>query len=204
VAHGISKSRSQTATGPSAVAEAAVTHGLNPSFGQVRIAAARATDTTRDEARRTFISVPSIVSINARWIVATMLQKMAAEREGTMTRYVVLVIAVGILGGSIQTSADEAISITVRPAVTSFRGNAQLKVLVSRNEKNRILVWEVDGPNYYRSSSIMLDGAAAARSYFFTVRDLPAGEFDVRATVKRNDSSAAVDRSTITVIGGPG
>jgi hypothetical protein len=121
-----------------------------------------------------------------------------------MKRYLGLAIAAGVLAGSMQMSADEAISITVRPAVTSFRGNAQLRVLVSRNEKNRALVWEVDGPNYYRSSSITLDGAAAARSYFFMVKDLPAGEFDVRATVKRNDSSAAMDRSTIKVIGGPG
>jgi hypothetical protein len=121
-----------------------------------------------------------------------------------MKRYLGLAIAAGVLTGSMQMSADEAISITVRPAVTSFRGNAQLRVLVSRNEKNRSLIWEVDGPNYYRSSSITLDGAAAARSYFFMVKDLPAGEFDVRATVKRNDSSAAMDRSTIKVIGGPG
>jgi hypothetical protein len=121
-----------------------------------------------------------------------------------MRRYFGLAVAVGVLAGSMQMSADEAISITVRPAVTSFRGNTQLKVLVSRNEKNRMLVWEVDGPNYYRSSSIALDGAAAPRSYLFMVKDLPAGEFDVRATVKRNDRSAAMDRSTIKVIGGPG
>ena len=75
--------------------------------------------------------------------------------------------------------------------------------LVSRNERNRMLVWEVDGPNFYRSSSIALDGAASPRSYFFMVKDLPGGEFDVRATVKRNDSSASVDRSTIMVVGGP-
>lgn len=103
-----------------------------------------------------------------------------------------------------QMSADEAISITVRPAVTSYRGNAQLKVLVSRNERNRVLVWEVDGPNYYRSSSIALDGAASPRSYFFMVRDLPSGEFDVRASVKRNDSSVVMDRSSLKVVGGPG
>ena len=106
-----------------------------------------------------------------------------------MKRYFGLAMAAGVLAGSMQMSADEAISITVRPAVTSYRGNAQLKVLVSRNEKNRVLVWEVDGPNYYRSSSIALDGAASPRSYFFMVKDLPGGEFDVRASVKRNDSS---------------
>ena len=120
-----------------------------------------------------------------------------------MKRILCLALAAGFLGGAMQLSADEAISITVRPAVTSYRGSAQLKVLVSRDNKNRALIWEVDGPNYYRSSSIALDGAASPRSYLFIVKDLPAGEFDVRAKVERNDSTAAMDRSTIKVVGGP-
>jgi len=120
-----------------------------------------------------------------------------------MKRYFGLAVAAGLLVGSMQMSADEAISITVRPSVTSFRGSALLRVLVSRNENNRMLVWEVDGPSYYRSSSITLDGAAAARSYFFMMKELPAGDFVVRATVKRNDSSTASDRSSIKVVGGP-
>jgi hypothetical protein len=33
---------------------------------------------------------------------------------------------------------------------------------------------------------------------------LPGGEFDVRASVKRSDSSVATDRSAIMVVGGPG
>jgi hypothetical protein len=121
-----------------------------------------------------------------------------------MNRYLGLAMAAGILLGSIHTNADEAVSITVRPAVTTYRGSAQLKVLVARDEKNRSLEWEIDGPNYYRSSSIDLDGAAAPRSYFFIVRELPSGEFEVRATVTRSDESTVVDRSTIRVVGGPG
>ncbi len=121
-----------------------------------------------------------------------------------MKRYLGLAITAGFLAGSMQMNADEAISITVRPSVATVNGSAQLKVLVARDEKNRSLKWEVDGPNYYRSSSMELDGASAARSYFFVVRDLPAGEFEVRATIRRNDSTQAVDRSRIRVVGGPG
>jgi hypothetical protein len=102
-----------------------------------------------------------------------------------------------------QLSADQAISITVRPAVTTFKGTAQLKVIVARNESNRALIWEVDGPNYYRSSTMELDGAASPRSYFFLVRDLPAGEFEIRARVRRNDDSEKFDRGRLTVVGGP-
>ena len=121
-----------------------------------------------------------------------------------MTRLLGAAIAAGMLAGTIQSSADEAVSITVRPAVASWGGSAQLKVLVARDENNRLLKWEVDGPNYYRSSAVQLDGASAPRSYVFVVRDLPGGEFEVRATLKRMDRSTAVDRSSIRVVGGPG
>ena len=122
-----------------------------------------------------------------------------------MKRYVgLMTFAAGMFAGSMHLSADEAISITVRPTVASVNGSANLKVLVARNNLNRALVWEVDGPNYYRSSAIELDGAASPRSYFFTLRDLPAGSFEVRATVRRNDNTEVADRSSIRVVGGPG
>ena len=120
-----------------------------------------------------------------------------------MTRYAGLAFAAAILAGSMQLGADQAISIKVRPAVTTFKGSAHLRLLVARDESNRELIWEVDGPSFYRSSTMQLDGAAAPRSYFFILRDLPAGEFEIRARVRRNDNSEKSDRSTIRVIGGP-
>ncbi len=121
-----------------------------------------------------------------------------------MKRYLGLMITAGILAGSLSANAEKAISITVRPSVATVHGSARLTVLVTRDEKNRALTWEVDGPNYYRSSSIELSGASAPRSYFFTVRDLPAGEFEVRVTIKRNDRTESMDRGRILVVGGPG
>jgi len=118
-----------------------------------------------------------------------------------MTRYCGLMLAAGVLAGSMQSSADAPISITVRPAVAHTNSEARVKVLVARNERNRSLVWEVDGPNYYRSSAMELDGASSPRSYFFTMRDLPAGSFEVRASVRRDDNSVSMDRSAIRVIG---
>ena len=137
-------------------------------------------------------------------LLAIKLRKWRQEETWAMKGYFGVAVAAAVFAGSMQMNADEAISITVRPAVTSSGGNAQLKVLVSRNERNRMLVWEVDGPDYYRSSSMPLDGAASARSYFFMVRELPAGDFAVRASVKRNDDSVVTDWRSIKVVGGPG
>jgi hypothetical protein len=118
-----------------------------------------------------------------------------------VNRYFGLALLLAFFGAAIHLIADEAITITVRPAVTVAHGNAQLKVILDRNEMNRSLIWEVDGPNYYRSSAMELAGASAPRSYFFLVKDLPEGNFEVRATVRRNDNSQAVDRSRIIVVG---
>jgi len=137
-------------------------------------------------------------------LLAIKLREWRQEEKWGMKGYFGFALAAAVFAGSMQMSADEAISITVRPAVASYHGNARLTVLVSRNERNRMLTWEVDGPDYYRSSSMSLDGAASPRSYFFMVRELPAGEFDVRVSVKRNDNSVVMDRRSIKVVGGPG
>jgi hypothetical protein len=120
-----------------------------------------------------------------------------------MKPYLSVALCAAVLAGSTQMSGDQAISLTVRPTVAAYRGNAQIKVLLTRDDKNRTLVWEVDGPNYYRSSSVELRGATAPRSYFFLARDLPSGEFEVRATVRRSDRSTARAVSTLRVVGGP-
>jgi hypothetical protein len=120
-----------------------------------------------------------------------------------MTRYLGLALAAGVLAGSMHLNADEGVSISVRPTITSANGSAQVRVVVARNERNRVLTWEVDGPNYYRSSAIPLDGVSSPRSYLFFARELPEGKYEVRATVRRADDSIIVDRCGIVVMGGP-
>ena len=92
-----------------------------------------------------------------------------------MRRWVVSMGVVGLLAGSMQTNAEQAVSINVKPAVTAYRGTVRLRVLVARDDTNRSLRWEVDGPDYFRASQRDLDGAAAARRHEFMLRDLPAG-----------------------------
>jgi len=98
--------------------------------------------------------------------------------------------------------AEEPITVSVWPAVAVARGTARLKVFVERNESNRMLSWEVDGPNYYRSSSEEIDGAAAPRTWMFEVHDLPEGEFAIRAMVKRNNNSVSSAQTKIIVMPG--
>ncbi|HJP60268.1 MAG TPA: hypothetical protein VJ865_09720 [Gemmatimonadaceae bacterium] len=120
-----------------------------------------------------------------------------------MNRHLGAVLVAGIFAGSGPMSADDPIALSVRPAVAKYPGNAELKVLVARNEMNRALLWEVEGEVFYRSSSIQLNGASAPRTHTFRVRGLPGGDFEVRATVRRSDDSTAVVTGRIKVVGGP-
>ena len=111
-------------------------------------------------------------------------------------------ILIGALSSGVPLNADEPITVSVYPAVATARGTAQLKIFVERNEQNRTLTWEVDGPKYYRSSTAQLDGLDSPRSWFYFLKDLPAGQYAVRAIVKRNNNSESAARTSITVVAG--
>jgi hypothetical protein len=112
------------------------------------------------------------------------------------------VILLGTLGSAASLNADQPITVSVYPAIATARGTTQLKIFVERNDQNRALNWEVDGPGFYRSSTAQLEGSAAPRSWFFFVKDLPEGTFEVRATVKRSNNSQSVALASITVLSG--
>jgi hypothetical protein len=97
--------------------------------------------------------------------------------------------------------AVQPIAVTVHPAVRPAAASSRVRVQVDSNEMNRQLVWEVDGADYYRSSSIQLDGASAPRTFFFMLHNVPEGEYQVRATVVRNNDSQAVAATTMAVVG---
>ena len=110
-------------------------------------------------------------------------------------------ILLGAVSSAAPLNADESITLSVYPAVAVARGEAQLKIFIERNDQNRTLNWEVDGPNYYRSSTAQLDGADSPRSWFFAVKDLLPGTYQVRAAVKRNNNSESSASTQMRVVG---
>jgi hypothetical protein len=105
------------------------------------------------------------------------------------------------MSGATPLNAGEAITVSIYPAVTVARGEANLKIMIERNEQNRLLAWVVDGPSYYRSSTATLDGAESPRSFFFAVKDLMPGAYQIRAVVKRSNNSESVAATQMRVVG---
>jgi hypothetical protein len=61
--------------------------------------------------------------------------------------------------------------------------SVQTMIRVSPHPDNRVLRVLIDGEPFTRSSDIQLDGADAAKHYFFTWHSLPAGTYSIVATV---------------------
>jgi hypothetical protein len=112
-----------------------------------------------------------------------------------------IAILLGAAGGAARLNADEPVTVSVYPIVAVARGEARLRILVQPNDQNRTLNWEVDGPNYYRSSTAQLEGADSPRSWLFFVKDLAPGSYEIRATVKRSNNSESVAATGMRVIG---
>ncbi len=117
-------------------------------------------------------------------------------------KYAVVALAVLAFFETVLTVyGDSSIGLVVWPRIAYAHGYAQLRVQVERNDANRKLIWEIDGPDYYRSSTIQLDGASSPKNWFFLVQNLPEGDFMVRATVRRNNDTESMAQSMISVKG---
>src|SRR5262249_33102481 len=114
----------------------------------------------------------------------------------------VVLLFLALLATAVGVRADDAIALAVSPRVTLTNEGAHLKVVVEPNDANRQLSWEVDGPTYCRSSTVQLEGSAAPRRCLFFVTRLPAGDFTIRATVRRNNNTESVAFAMISVKAG--
>ena len=120
--------------------------------------------------------------------------------EGVRHLFAVAVL-VGAVSSAAPLNADAPITVSVYPAIAAARGEAHLTIYVERNDQNRVLNWEVDSRNYYRSSTAQLDGAESPRSWVFSLKDLAPGTYQVRATVRRSNNSESVALTQMRVVG---
>ena len=91
------------------------------------------------------------------------------------------------------------LSVQASPAVMTEPGAVELLVRLERDEANRTLVVEVDSQDLFRSSHVSLNGPAAPAVHWIRFESLPAGDYDVRVTLYRNDESVSVARSEFIV-----
>jgi hypothetical protein len=93
----------------------------------------------------------------------------------------------------------EPLSLSVTPSVCLSPCEIRARVLIEPHADNRRLVLTADSEWFRRSSTIPLEGDAAARSHIRTFRRLPAGTYVVSVRLERSGADAIVEELQILV-----
>src|SRR5688500_1470898 len=87
---------------------------------------------------------------------------------------VVLIVMVGL-----PVTAGERLAMRVTPAMAFEPAVLTVRTVIEADADNRVLEIVAQSADYYRSSSIELDGASAPRLNVFEFKNLPNGIYDV-------------------------
>ena len=77
--------------------------------------------------------------------------------------------------------AKEPLSIRVSPAVSFSPANLVIRTSVEPHADNRAMEVIADSPEFYRSSTIALEGDRAPKTMMVEFRSLPPGDYEVTA-----------------------
>jgi len=77
--------------------------------------------------------------------------------------------------------AREGIQLDVSPRFAYEPSTVNVEVVIEQDAANRAVDVVADSENFYRSSRVELEGANAPRVTTMRFRDLPAGDYDIRA-----------------------
>jgi hypothetical protein len=106
-----------------------------------------------------------------------------------------------IMTAALPLGAGEKITMKVSPAVAFAPANLVVRAMVIADADNRAVEIVAESEDFYRSSMIQLDGDKAARTSMFEFRDLPPGNYVVRANLYgSNGEQRATIRQQMNVI----
>lgn len=118
-------------------------------------------------------------------------------------RLVVLAaVTTGTLAVAPGRAADKPLRIDVMPRFSTAPGAFRVRATVVPEAKNRTLEIVADSSNYYRSSTIALDGANAAAITEMFLRGLPSGTYLVIVTLTDSEGRRTSDNRQVMVGGG--
>jgi hypothetical protein len=121
--------------------------------------------------------------------------KPAEQLDGDQTsmpttitlRRIVPALALAALGLAalveVPTLANQPMTVRVSPHFALEPATLSIDLIVERNSDNRALQLSVESDNYYRSSLVQLDGDDAPSVTTMRYSSVPAGAYEVKATL---------------------
>jgi hypothetical protein len=97
--------------------------------------------------------------------------------------------------------ANQPLTVKVSPAISFAPANLIIRTSVDPDAFNRSLEVVAESGDFYRSSTVMLEGDRAPKTTQFEFRSLPPGEYEVSVVVTGADGKQrAISRAKATVV----
>jgi hypothetical protein len=110
----------------------------------------------------------------------------------TIVRAVVVLLAIAAPSpdNTVAAAGQSQLRISVYPSYTLAPANVRVQAVIEPARENRALEFVVESPQYYRSSTIELDGEQSARVHVVQFRALSGGTYEVRVMLVGGDGGA--------------
>ena len=95
----------------------------------------------------------------------------------------------------------EHLALQVTRRLVTAPGYLRSVIRVAPSDDNRKLRVTIDSEDYFRASEIQLDGASAPMSHFIDWKQLPAGAYELTATLVGPDGTRAERQTSFRVLG---
>ena len=120
---------------------------------------------------------------------------------GTIRRLSLIIFAVTTLAlGGAATRAQESLKIQISGHYFAEPATVDVLVAVEPNKDNRTLRLEADGDSFFRSSELELTGDTEQRFHNFMFKNIPAGEYVVRAVLLSGTRELAMAQTNLSVL----
>jgi hypothetical protein len=98
--------------------------------------------------------------------------------------------------------SKDRVTVALSATIMSSDGELHATVRVDPQEENRVLTISLDGPLYFASTDVQLDGSNSKRVHDLWWRHIPPGDYAVTATVRVDTGRVFVEQRHMKVIGG--
>ena len=108
----------------------------------------------------------------------------------------------GLIGMSVlPAGSGQPLTLALSPVHAFAPATVRIRARIEPNVENRLLTIVADGPNFYRSSEMQLDGEEAPKTVELWFREVPAGDYEVSAILTTtSDRRRVTARSSMTVL----